>query len=168
MRALRSKRMWAAATMGLAVIGTFATVALGSDAPNLFGIPPDTAVLVDADLDETVRWNSDRVKIQTKGPTDVRVQKLVVGAGGYSGWHHHPGIVIVAVQSGDLTFTHSDCSSKTYGPGQANGDVFVEGGDEPGQASSVNGATLYVTYVAPDGAPFRINEPHAFVPPSCP
>jgi hypothetical protein len=167
LRALRSKKKWAAATVGVvAVVGMFATVALGSHASNLFGTT-GTQTFVTGDLDETVLRNSDRVKFQTKGPTDVRVQKLVVGAGGYSGWHHHPGIVIVVVESGDLTFTHSDCSSTTYGPGQAAGDVFVEGGDEPGQASSVGGATLYVTFVAPDGAGFRIDD-HDFVPPSCP
>lgn len=168
-RVLRSTRKWAAAMVGVALIATFATVALGSHAPNLFPIAGGNQLLVaSADLDHTVQWNSDRVKFQTKGPTDVRVQKLVVGAGGTSGWHHHPGIVIVVVESGDLTITHADCTSNTYGPGKAAGDVFVEGGDEPGQASSVTGATLYVTYVAPDGAGFRIDEPHAFVPPTCP
>ena len=164
LRVLRSKKRWAAAIVGVAVIGTFATVALGSHASFMFGIT-GTETFVTANLDETFQWNSDRVKFQTKGPTDVRVQKIVVGAGGFSGWHHHPGIVIVAVQSGALTFTHSDCSSKTYGPGQPDGDVFVEGGDEPGQASSVNGATVYVTFVAPNGAGFRIND-HDF--PGCP
>jgi hypothetical protein len=169
-RVLRSKKKWAAVIVGVALIATFATAALGSHGSNMFGILPGhdgTEILVDADLDETVQRNSDRVKFQTKGPTDVRVQRLVVGPGGSSGWHHHPGIVIVAVQTGDLTFTHSDCSSTTYGPGYPAGDVFVEGGDEPGQASSVSGATLYVTYVAPDGAGFRIND-HDFVPPTCP
>lgn len=165
MRVLRSKKKWAAATVGVAVIGTFATVALGSHTPNLFPIASETYVT--ANLDETIQWNSDRIKFQTKGPTDVRVQKLVIGAGGYSGWHHHPGIVIVAVQSGSLTFTHSDCSSKTYGPGLPDGAVFVEGGDEPGQASSAGGATLYVTFVAPDGVGFRIDD-HNFQPPTCP
>ncbi len=160
---LRSKKNWAAAALGVvAVIGMFAPVALGSHAPNQFGIA-GTEIFVTANLDDTIQWNSDRVKFQTKGATDVRVQKIVVGAGGYSGWHHHPGIVIVAVQSGDLTFTHSDCSSTTYGPGE----VFVEGGDEPGQASSVSGATLYATFVAPDGGGFRIDD-HDFQPPSCP
>lgn len=173
MRVLRSKKKWAAATVGVALIGTFATVALGSHASNQFGIGAPgtpgtgTTIFVTANLDETIQWNSDRVKFQTKGPTDVRVQRIVVGAGGFSGWHHHPGIVIVAVESGDLTFTHSDCSSTTYGPGLPAGNVFVEGGDEPGQASSVNGATLYVTYVAPDGGPFRIDD-HDFQPPTCP
>jgi hypothetical protein len=166
LRVLRSKKKWAAATVGVVVIGTFATVALASHASFNFGIA-GTETFVTANLDETIQWNSDRVKFQTKGPTDVRVQKIVVGAGGFSGWHHHPGIAIVAVQSGSLTFTQSDCSSKTYGPGLPDGAVFVEGGDDPGQASSVGGATLYVTFVAPSADPpvFRIDD-HDF--PGCP
>ncbi len=164
MRVLRPRRKWTAAAVGVAVIGTFVTVALGSHMPFLFvGDPP----LVTANFDETVHLNSDRVKFQTKGATDVRVQKIVYSPGGRSGWHHHPGIVIAAVQSGSVTFTHSDCSSKTYGPGLPNGAVFVEGGDDPSQVSSTSGATLYVTYVAPSADPpvFRIDD-HDF--PGCP
>ncbi len=147
---MKFKRMHVvAATGAVAVMGTLAAVATGSPSFN-FGAE---APLVTANLDETVQLNSDRIKFQTKGPTDVRVQKFVVQPGGRSGWHHHPGIVIVAVQSGQLTFTHSDCSSKTYGPGLPNGAVFVEGGDDPGEASSTTGATLYVTYVAPSADP---------------
>ena len=164
MRVLRSKKKWAAAAVGLAAIGTLATVALGSHAPFGFvGEPP----LVTANFDETVHLNSDVVKFQTKGPTDVRVQKNVFSPGGRSGWHHHPGVVIVAVQSGAVTLTHSDCSSKTYGPGLPNGAVFAEGGDDPVQASSTTGATVYVTFVAPSADPpvFRIDDHDA---PSCP
>ena len=164
MRVLRSRKKWAAATVGVAVVGTLATVALASHAPFGFvGDPP----LVTANLDETIHWNSDRVKFQTKDPTDVRVQKITISPGGRSGWHHHPGIVIVSVASGAVTFTHSDCKSKTYGPGLPNGAVFVEGGDDPGQASSTSGATLYATYVAPSADPpvFRIDD-HDF--PGCP
>jgi hypothetical protein len=74
-------------------------------------------------------------------------------------------MVIVTVESGAVTFTHSDCSSKTYGPGLPNGDVFVESGDDPSQASSTTGATLYATFVAPNNAGFRIDD-HGF--PGCP
>ena len=156
MRVFRAKKKWTIATVGAAVIGTFVTVALGS--PGV-GFHPTT--LVTGNFNETVHQNSDRVKFQTKGPTDVRVQKIVIGPGGYSGWHHHPGIVIATVESGAVTFTHSNCSSKTYGPGLPNGAVFVEGGDDPGQASSVDGATLYATFVAPHADPpvFRIEDP---------
>lgn len=161
MRALHSKKKWTAATVGVAVIGTVAAVALGSPPSGFVGDPP----LVTANFDGTVNVNSDGIKFQTKHPTDVRVQKVNISAGGYSGWHHHPGIVIVAVASGSVTFTQSDCSSKTYGPGLPNGAVFVEGDDDPGQASSTSGATLYATFVAPDANPpvFRIEDD----PPHC-
>jgi hypothetical protein len=162
LRVSRSK--WIAAIVGVAVVGTFAAVALGSHTPFGFrGDPP----LVTANFDQTVQQNSDRVKLQTKDATDVRVQRIVFDPGGYSGWHHHPGIVIVAVATGTVTFTHSDCSSKTYGPGLPNGAVFVEGGDDPAQASSTTGATVYATYVAPSADPpvFRIDDHDA---PGCP
>lgn len=165
MRVFRSKK-WAAATVvGVAVIGTLAAVALGEPGS---GVTPTTLVSA-AKFDDTPHWNSDRVKFQTKDATYVRVQKLVFGANSRSGWHHHPGIVLVAVESGALTFSHSDCSSKTYGPGLPNGAVFAEGGDDPGQASSVGGATVYVTFVAPNDGPvtpttFRIEDD----PVSCP
>jgi hypothetical protein len=163
LRVLRSKKKWAAATVGVVVIGTFVTVALASHTPFNFTTTP----IVTANLVDDVKWNSDRVKFQTKDPTDVRVARVDIAPGGYSGWHHHPGIVIVTVLSGAVTYTESDCSSKTYGPGLPDGAVFVEGGDDPAQASSTTGATLYATFVAPHANPpvFRIDD-HEF--PGCP
>jgi hypothetical protein len=165
LRLLRSKRKWAAATVGVAVIGTLAAaVALGSPG---FGTVPTN--FVTANFDHTVHVNSDRVKFQTKGPTYVRMQKLEFAANSFSGWHHHPGVIIVTVQSGAVTLTHSDCSSTTYGPGLPDGAVFVEGGDDPVQATSTTGATNYITFVAPNDGPvsattFRIEDD----PVSCP
>jgi hypothetical protein len=71
----------------------------------------------------------------------------------------------VAVQSGAVTLMQSDCSSVTYGPGLPDGGVFVESGDAPVQASSTNGATVFITFVAPDANPpvFRIEDD----PPAC-
>jgi hypothetical protein len=164
LRLFRSKKKWSAALAGVGVIATFAAVALGSMGTNF---TPTT--LVTGYLADKIQENSDRVKFQTKDPTDVRVQNIVIGAGGNSGWHHHPGIVIATVLSGQVTFTHSDCSSTTYGQGLAAGSVFVEGGDDPGRASSVGGATLYATFVAPHvdppaGPVFRIED----APQPCP
>src|SRR3970040_827163 len=96
LRVLRSKKKWIAATVGVAVIGTLAAaVALGSPGA---GIP--STPLVAADFDHTVHVNSDRVKFQTKDATDVRIQRLVFAPGAFSGWHHHPGIIVVSVESG--------------------------------------------------------------------
>ena len=141
---LYSKQLKCAAIFGIVAVGTIATAALASPGS---GISSD--ILVTADLDEAGHINSDRVKFQTKGATDVRVQRLTFAAGAYSGWHHHPGIVIVAVASGAVTLTDSNCGSKTYGPGLPNGSVFVEGHDSAQQATSAGVSVVYVTYVAP-------------------
>ena len=149
LRAFRSKKKWTAATVGVAVIGTVAAaVALGSPGSGVV-----ITTFVTANFDKTANLNSDGVKFQTGHPTDVRVQKLVFGPGGRSGWHHHPGIVIVAVESGRLTLWESDCSSKTYGPGLPNGAVFAEGGDSPQEVTTPHGATVYATFVAPSNDP---------------
>jgi len=129
------------------------------------GSGTSSTTIVTANFDHTAQQNSDRVKFQTKSPTDVRIQELVFEPGGFSGWHHHPGIILVSVKSGAVTLWNSDCSSTTYGPGLPDGAVFVEGGDDPVQATSATGATAYVTYVAPSADPpvFRIEDD----PPPC-
>jgi len=156
LRVLRSRKKWGAATAGVAVIGTFAAVALGSPSFSFTSTP-----LVTANLDNKVQLNSDRIKLQTKDSTVVRVATVVFGRGGSSGWHHHPGFVIVSVKSGSVTVWHSDCSQETY----AAGSAFVESGDDPGQVTSVDGATNYVTSVVPNVSPivFRIDDD----PPAC-
>jgi quercetin dioxygenase-like cupin family protein len=149
-----------AATVGM--LGVLAIGSIASASPPS-GFTP--TILVKADLNETVRSDSDKVRFRTKDPTDVMVQKIVQTPGGSSGWHHHPGIVIVAVESGSVTVWDSDCNKTTYGPGLPDGSVFTESGDEPGQVTSSGGATLYATFVAPsaDPAVFRIEDD----PPPC-
>lgn len=150
-----SKRKYVAAILGIAAAGTLATAASASAG---FGVTPEN--LVTADYAEWGHFNHDRVKFQTKDPTVVRVQKLTFAAGAYSGWHHHPGVIVVAVASGSVTLSHADCSSKTYGPGLPNGAVFVEGSNGAQEARSAAGAVVYVTYVVPSATPpvFRIED----------
>ena len=60
--------------------------------PGAFASAPSgftATTLVTADLDHTVKINSDMIKLQTKEPTDVRVQRIVIEAGGSSGWPTH-------------------------------------------------------------------------------
>jgi quercetin dioxygenase-like cupin family protein len=137
-----------------------AVIGIGAVALGLPGSGVTSTNLVTADFDQTVHMNSDGVKFQTKDATDVRVQRLDFAPGAYSGWHHHPGIIVVAVASGAVTLWDSDCNSETYGPGLPSGEVFAEGGDHAVQATSTNGATVYVTYVAPSADPpvFRIED----------
>lgn len=151
------------------VVGmTLAVVAVGATATGVALASPGSGLtpvwlVQKADLQDVVHANSDRIKLQTKDPTDVRVQKITFGAGSYSGWHHHPGLVVVAVESGSVTLTDAACRSRTYGPGLPAGAVFVESGDRAAQASSTHGAVVYVTYVQPDGQPPRLED----APPAC-
>jgi hypothetical protein len=161
LRVFGLRHKWSVGIVGVAVIGTFAAVGLASPPSSTFV----ATVLATGKLANMATVGSAGIKLQTNAPTYARVQKVVIGPGGFSGWHHHPGIVIVVVASGATTFTKSDCSSVTYGPGLPAGSVFVEGGDGAGQASSVDGATNYVTFVAPNVDPpvFRIDDN----PPPC-
>ena len=119
-----------------------------------------SVILATGDLNEDVQYNHDRIKFQTKDPVDVRVQRLDFAAGGRTGWHHHPGVVIVTVASGLITTVDHNCETKTYGPGSPNGSVFVEGHDTPMEARSGPGGTVLATYDASNASPpvFRIED----------
>ncbi len=165
LRAFRINRKWSVAVVSAVALGALAAVALGSVG---IGFTPQN--LATGTLANRVEANSDQVKLQTRGLTDVRVQKIDIAENGTSGWHHHPGVVIVTVASGAVTYTHN-CTSTTYGPGLPAGSVFVESGDSPAQASSVDGATVFATFVAPHANPpvFRIeDDPPAPCPASGP
>lgn len=148
------------ATLGLFAAATPASAAHASPPT---GLTPTT--LATASLERPVRVHNDGVRLRTKGATEVRVQKIVFAAGSSSGWHHHPGLVMVVVASGSVTVWNHHCKATVYGPGLANGAAFLESGDEPALVTSPNGATNYVTYVVPKVNPsvFRIEDN----PPRC-
>lgn len=146
-----------AAAASILVTGVIPGAAIASPGG---GVTAET--FVTGTLKGSDQQNSDRVKFQTKDDTAVRVQKLTFSPGGFTGWHHHPGIVIVTVKEGTIQMMHSDCSTHEYGPASEHGSVFVEGEQRVHEASSAGGAVVYATYVAPDGSPpvFRVeNEP---------
>ncbi len=105
-----------------------------------------------------VKAYSGQVKLHTKGATDVAMQTITSPPGGSSGWHSHPGIVLVAVQSGTVTLYDADCHTTQYGPGQA----FVEFGDDAVlvRNNTTSNAVLYVTLIVPKSATLlRIDKP---------
>jgi quercetin dioxygenase-like cupin family protein len=135
------------ATIGLANTGTLITT---------------TILGHRATLSDSVQVNQDRVKFQTKDPTDVLVQTITFQPGGTSGWHFHPGVVIVVVESGQVTTHDASCETATYSAHQS----FVESGTEPfmvSNESATDKAVVYATLVVPAGSPFRIET----APPAC-
>jgi quercetin dioxygenase-like cupin family protein len=136
----------------LAIVAVLGVVAIAMATPPS-GQHPGAAVT--GTLTDPVHINTDRVKFQTKEPTDLATFNVTYDPGGYSGWHTHPGMLFVVVQSGSVVRT-VDCESHIYHAG----DVFIESDDQPaGQvrnASVTESAVLYVTQIVPHGSPRRV------------
>jgi quercetin dioxygenase-like cupin family protein len=105
------------------------------------------------------------VNIETPDNTDVELRNAVIAPGGFSGWHKHPGPVIVALQAGDVTVydaSNPGCRPVVHHAGEA----FIEGTTvhnlrNEGHVDVVLGDLFFV----PQGAGRRIE---ADPPPNCP
>src|ERR1700730_5896812 len=114
-----------------------------------------------ATLSHSVNVKQHRIKFQRKVATDVQVQTLTFLPQGTSGWHFHPGVVIVVVESGHVTTHDANCETRTYGPHES----FVESGSPHmvSNESQTESAVVYATLVVQVGSPFRIEAS----PPPC-
>lgn len=81
--------------------------------------------------------------------TNVRLRVVQNTAGNFdSGWHTHPGLVVVHVQKGTMAFTTSiSCTTKTY----SAGDVFVEDPYVAGRAVALGEVWFTATYIVSYG-----------------
>jgi len=140
-----------------AVAGGFAAYALATP-PS--GQHPTTPAIGELAAGQQV--NTDRLKFQTKDPADVATFSVTYDPSGFSGWHTHPGIVFVVVQSGSVV-RQVGCSSQTYDAG----DSFIESDEQPaGQVrnpSDTTPAVLTVMQITPHGSPRRVEAN----PPEC-
>ena len=96
-----------------------------------------------------------QLQLQVQGDTDYYSQHLVLGPGGYSGWHSHPGLLIAGVKSGQVDFYDAKCRRRTIGPGQ----VYTEN-DDVHAIINTGGvdADLYISYLIKHGQPRRRDE----------
>ena len=144
----------------LAVVTALAVVGTALATPGSVAVTTFVRATIDGNKphDGVKAYSGDDVKLQTKGATDVAMQTITSPPGGSSGWHSHPGVVLVAVQSGTVTLYDADCHTKQYGPGQA----FVEIGDDAMlvRNNTTSNAVLYVTLIVPKSATLlRIDKP---------
>lgn len=155
----KSRRAVRGTLFALTLIGVFAGTALATPANQFVGTP-----LAKGTMSGTVQRNVGDIKFQTKGAVVFNVASVAVAAGGSSGWHSHPGVVLVTVKAGAITFYDQNCNPTVHPAGTS----FIESdGDGPGLARN-EGATdalVYVTYIAPaDTTVFRIDQGN----PGCP
>ena len=100
------------------------------------------------------------LKIQAYADMRVVDQELTILPGGTTGWHSHPGPVIVTVKSanGIFRYRESDCSFTDYTQGQTfvdSGGGHVHNGENVGSGD----LDISLTFFAPPGVPLRIDEP---------
>ena len=89
------------------------------------------------------------VTLHMKGATDVLQADLVFQPGGTTGWHFHPGPVVVVIKSGALTEIHSNGCMTVHPAGSA----FFEDPDEVHNVVNQSGVVteVYATFLSPAG-----------------
>jgi quercetin dioxygenase-like cupin family protein len=102
--------------------------------------------------------NGYDVELESHDNTDVAVANIVVRPRGHSGWHYHPGPVLVVVKTGTITFYMGDdprCSPQVH----RAGTTFIEKGGMVGMARNEGAvdATVVATFFVPAGSPTRID-----------
>jgi Cupin domain len=147
----------------LFVAGAFLITGAALATPGIGVLPaPFTEVKTRGTLAEELNVHSQSgIKLKTRAPIDVVTQSISLAPGGTTGWHGHPGPVLVTIKAGELTIYYAGeaCHGITYGPG----DTFIDRGDRVHTARN-EGATqvdLWATYLVPGdkGAPFRLDAP---------
>ncbi len=137
----KSKQYGVVLALAVAVAGTFVSVRTALADPSGLDIIP---------LAQGFSTQHE-VHLHAKGPNDILQAKLVFQPGGDTGWHIHPGPVIVVVKSGALTEIHKNGCVSVH----PAGSVFFESADEVHRAFNQTGQTteVYVTFISPAGAP---------------
>jgi quercetin dioxygenase-like cupin family protein len=103
--------------------------------------------------------NGYDVELNSPDNTDIAVANIGITTGGSSGWHYHPGPVLVVVKSGTVTFYSSDdrdCSPKVHPAGTS----FIEPGGVVGNARNEGAVDVVgvATFFAPPApSPLRID-----------
>jgi quercetin dioxygenase-like cupin family protein len=113
-----------------------------------------------------VHTRSATVELESQGSIDIVTATLTIDPLATSGWHSHPGVVLVTVVSGSLTFYDRHCRARV----QDAGSAFIESGNSAGlvrNLSATTAAVVNATFVVPAGTPntgLRIDKAN----PGCP
>jgi quercetin dioxygenase-like cupin family protein len=113
------------------------------------------------DIKFKVKDGSEEV-LHVDNAADTVVQEIVIGPGGHSGWHSHPGPVVILIKSGQMSFYDGDdptCTVRSYSAGQA----FIDSGQGHVHIARNEGnqdLEIWAVYFdVPAGQSFRIDAP---------
>jgi len=146
--------------LGIAASAAVVSLAVATDpagiVSNVF-VAQGTAGRIDEHIQIGSAW---KLTPETQGESEFFHQDLVVGPGGRSGWHSHPGILLITVKEGSVDWYDNDCAKHTYAAGQS----FTEGaGPHNVLNSGTTNARLLIAYITKKGDPRRIEN----VQPEC-
>lgn len=96
------------------------------------------------------------LKLKTHGASDVYQQESGLAPGGYSGWHTHPGLLVLTVVDGTLAWYDENCAEQVY----ETGDVFTES-DTVHNVRNIGTVDAHykVFYIVQKGQPRRGDSP---------
>ena len=143
------------------VVGLFAVVGTALATPGI-GIIAAPVQARGTNAAELNIHTASGIKFKTKDSLDFVTQQIRIAPGGTTGWHSHPGPVLVTVKAGTVRLVYANdpsCSGQTYTAGQS----FVDRGDENVHTALNIGPTeleLWATYLVPGTAgttPFRLD-----------
>lgn len=136
----------------LATGAAFAGAALGTPSSGTSSVPLGEGV-----IGERINVNTDGIRLKIHDEARVVTQAVSFEPGGTSGWHVHPGPVVVTVTRGSFTVYDARCRPRVYG----RGDAFVEEPGAPVLVTNPGGSTseALATFIVPPGVPLRADAP---------
>jgi quercetin dioxygenase-like cupin family protein len=104
---------------------------------------------------QTPTGEAFRVELETEGPSTITTQDGSVAAGGQNGWHSHPGMVIVTLISGSITWYDHNCVPTDY----KAGDSWVEGSQiHAYRVTSTTAIHTIASFIIAKGQGYRIDQ----------
>ncbi len=104
-------------------------------------------------------WHAE---FSTEGPSNFQFADVtIVANGGHTGWHTHPGVLLITVAAGSIEWYDANCNRTVYNAG----DSLTET-DMPHYVRTVGSvdARLMIVYVIPKGLARRVDIPLANIP----
>jgi quercetin dioxygenase-like cupin family protein len=165
MRAARARRallgVLARVTMSRKLIAIAVAVIAAISVTTALATPPRgliATLFARGTLTTPVRADADGIVLRTDHTTDHAVQEIVQTPGASSGWHRHPGVVLLTVKSGTVATYDSHCRREILTAGQSDWQSGTE--VDLVRNETAHDAVLIVTYIVPTGAPLRIDTPN--------
>ncbi|MCU1442843.1 MAG: cupin [Cryobacterium sp.] len=113
--------------------------------------------VLDGSSRHPMKVSQDGIELKTKSETTVTTFDLIYPPGSFSGWHSHPGIVIVVVKSGTVIRQTGCDAGETF----TVGDAFTEVGPHYVSNPGTEDAVLSITRIYPTNQATtpRVDEP---------